>query len=309
MTCHSRYLMRILWILAGASFLRVVGGLVVVGLLPVQKAPSALCFLRVLGFAWFSLHNFDKYPIVFRNDSQVTLAQAGMYFGPGNIEEYVKFVAAEFSPYIEEDSGNVALPEFIQYDSSTDNCIFLMKSLSTYRVDPEFTRSAASFENVAMARMHLAYKENYIAKIEIYYPPGFLELIFGNLLNSENTRSWICGLLRGTCSPYVDKEQQGNCENRLAALPTTQGDSKDIDGNSQGCRDLHAVLASINPQNHCPHISLSPLADPSGQIKCQDSSRMNIRPSDLFSEADFAAFDEFAIANGFDPQVGHNYGA
>ena len=43
----------------------------------------------------------------------------------------------------------------------------------SYQLDPEFTKSAASFEDVVTAKMHLAYKENYVAEVEIYYSPGF----------------------------------------------------------------------------------------------------------------------------------------
>lgn len=49
-------------------------------------------------------------------------------------------------------------------------------------------------------------------------------------------------------------------------------------------QSLHAAFAETNPNNHCPHVSLIPFADP-GQIKCQTSA--NIAVEDLFTEADF----------------------
>jgi hypothetical protein len=47
----------------------------------------------------FALEKIDQYPVYFRHDSVVLLAQAGVYHGATNIEEYIKFAFAEYSPY------------------------------------------------------------------------------------------------------------------------------------------------------------------------------------------------------------------
>lgn len=50
----------------------------------------------------FDLLNYDQYDMYFRDDSKLTLAQAGVYSGAKDIEEYVRF-SGESSPYIDDD--------------------------------------------------------------------------------------------------------------------------------------------------------------------------------------------------------------
>ena len=75
-----------------------------------------------------------------------------------------------------------------------------------------------------------------------------------------------------------------------------------IDGNSAGCRILHATLAALNPKMHCAHLSLVPMADPLGRVKCSRSSRINA--TDLFDEADMENFHNFKTAIGVDTTLG-----
>ena len=93
------------------------------------------------------------------------------------------------------------------------------------------------------------------------------------------------------------------CRDQLAALPIADGDDLYVDGNSQGCRNLHAFLAVQTPEQHCPHISLSPLEDPDGKIKCQETSRQNLQVSDLFADAEMKAFRDYTSSIGLDPDT------
>ena len=58
----------------------------------------AECLSGFLGLK-FSPFNFTRYPEYFRDDSTITLAQAGTFRGPSGIEEYVHFTTP-FSPFI-----------------------------------------------------------------------------------------------------------------------------------------------------------------------------------------------------------------
>jgi hypothetical protein len=73
-------------------------------------------------------------------------------------------------------------------------------------------------------------------------------------------------------------------------LPLNTGNLSYFDGNSQGCRALHAAFASRNSA-HCAHISFVPESDKNGNIKCQDSSGILI--SDLFEPQDLLSYESF----------------
>lgn len=141
-------------------------------------------------------------------------------------------------------------------------------------------------------------------KILAYSPPGTQSLFFTRLLNSQQTRRFICEVLTDTCKDIVDQSNAASCEQDLEGLAPTTEPLDNVEGNSTGCRALHAVLALTSPEQHCPHVSLTELEDPKGRIKCQYST--NSLPSDLFDSSDFEAYNRFARRKGFDPEVGHN---
>lgn len=75
-----------------------------------------------------------------------------------------------------------------------------------------------------------------------------------------------------------------------------------LDGNSKGCRAIHAFLASSN-DIHCPHITFEAEEDINGQVKCNESA--GILKSNVFTEEEigkilFAAQTFF----GFDESAG-----
>lgn len=60
-----------------------------------------------------------------------------------------------------------------------------------------------------------------------------------------------------------------------------------IDGNSRGCRIIHAYFASTNP-DHCPHISFEADEDVNGLVKCNKSKLAPL--TDIFSEMELGLF-------------------
>eukprot|EP01083_Nonionella_stella_P037208 101435_1 len=81
-----------------------------------------------------------------------------------------------------------------------------------------------------------------------------------------------------------------------------------FDGNSTGCRILHANLArKKNPTQHCPHISFRPKADPMGRIKCSASSNFDV--GDFFTQSDMNLFERRSIEYGIDPLTFFKEGA
>ena len=78
--------------------------------------------------------------------------------------------------------------------------------------------------------------------------------------------------------------------------------TNNFDGNDYGCRCLHTVL-TIQNEFHCPHISLIPLEDDEGQIKCYKSKQ--ISEEDLFTPEELNLFDQVLERNGVDTSIGY----
>ena len=91
----------------------------------------------------------------------------------------------------------------------------------------------------------------------------------------------------GCMDELGDQAEQGltkqKCLKRLSNLPLKEGEDNWIDGNSRGCRYLHAVFARTN-QFHCAHVSFIPAEDSKGDIKCQTSA--NMLPEEFFTQTE-----------------------
>eukprot|EP00549_Striatella_unipunctata_P016960 CAMPEP_0118698164 /NCGR_PEP_ID=MMETSP0800-20121206/15025_1 /TAXON_ID=210618 ORGANISM="Striatella unipunctata, Strain CCMP2910" /NCGR_SAMPLE_ID=MMETSP0800 /ASSEMBLY_ACC=CAM_ASM_000638 /LENGTH=180 /DNA_ID=CAMNT_0006597907 /DNA_START=35 /DNA_END=577 /DNA_ORIENTATION=- len=130
-------------------------------------------------------YNFDRYPEYFRDDSIVTLPQAGAFKGADAIEEYVRF-SASTSPYFESGEATVTLrlEDAVQIEDGI--CSFLQGQLGDYVVNPEF--NAVRFEAAALVKIYYNPTERYIAEASIFFTGESLGLIFGRDLNSEQSR-------------------------------------------------------------------------------------------------------------------------
>lgn len=260
------------------------------------------CYLSIL-FLRFEFLDLDRYDSYFRSDSVMTLAQAGRYEGVDDIREYVNF-GHPVSPFIADGPNPIADDRFFGgYDWETGQCKFTSVFQRNFKTSKETTAGAVDFNNVFMINLFLDLKGKYISKINLFYPLGFLDYYFADLLNSNSTRNFICDLMSGKCEGLVSEHDEQECPGMLDTLPASSGEKRSIDGNSQGCRVLHSAFAQVNPENHCAHISFDAREDPKNRIKCQESE--NISPEDLFSLDDFAFFEKFARKQGFDPEIGY----
>jgi hypothetical protein len=269
------------------------------------KLRCLLAFQR-LGFA---IDNFDQYPTYFRSDSVVQLAQAGEYQGPKAIEEYLKFAFPGYSPYLLNISSSVARRnskyKVLGYRNGQCEFLSIVKPVAPLNVSN--TENVQPFNYVTMIKLFLDFEKGYVSRMNVFFTPDFLRIVFNVALNSPNTRRFLCKeVMAGTCARLLNETNTaGNqCEATQQALPTTEGELRYFDGNSSGCRALHGVLALNDPTEHCPHLSFIPITDPLGRIKCQVSTRT--LPTDLFSESDFKDFRTFARRQGIDPEIGHD---
>ena len=251
----------------------------------------------------FDIGDFPSYPKYFRNDSIMELAQAGVYQGTANIEEYVKFLFPGFSPYIA--CCNDFIERKVKFLGYTNGqCEFLNLLTRNLETIPNTTAAVSQkIQTVAGLKLYFDLKEGYVKRINVYYTDDLLRVYFDVLLNSPNTREFVCGVMNGPCANILNVTS--NCTEQLLTLPSAEGEQYYIDGKSQGCRVLHAVFANTNPDNHCAHLSFTPLEDPNGSIKCQSSK--GTLPSSLFTERELQLFKDFSESVGVDPELGHTF--
>lgn len=237
----------------------------------------------------FELTDYDLYSTFFRADSRVVLPQAGIYTGAQEIEEYIRF-ADDSSPYIDDFDVVFQTTRFKSVDRNKGQCTFLIHSVQRREMNPNLTKEA-TFLVGQLIQVHYDFHQHYIKEIDLHYETDFIEAFFGDLLHSDETRSFICDVSEACPKTNVGLSHE-QCVRKLEELPTISADGT-IRGQDYGCRALHAVFASIN-QDHCPHISFEPQADHQGIIKCQVSSRDELITSeDLFDRKDLNDFLDF----------------
>lgn len=272
--------------------------------------PRLRCSLAMLQMG-FDITQFDRYHEFFNDDSVMQLAQTGEYHGADDIKEYVKFALAMYTPYaVDIDPPIDPQLTVIGINRTSGQCEYLAIYDNKYTFEAETANGTLpKIRVVSMVKLFLDVRKRVITRGNAYYTPDYLRVIFGVGLNSPNTRKFVCKqVIEGPCKDILSATNGTvECENKLNALPAVDGSLYRVDGNTQGCRALHAVFAQTNPTLHCAHLSFEPMQDPKGRNKCQKSG--TALPADLFSVNDFKAFDTFASARGIDPAIGHNCSA
>ncbi len=262
--------------------------------------PRLGCFARFATFR-FDIAKADKYTKYFRDDSAMSLWQTGRYVGPEAIREYVDFVTP-LNPLWSSNQQLDSSVQFVQFDRRTNQCQFLALYHYNYEIDESFGSIATNYTVANMVKLFFNVKKRYIPKIHVFYTEDYVNLLFGTLFDTAETRAYICDVYEGsTCASQLDPPT--DCVTQLGNLDQT-GTAGRVDGNSVGCRMLHALLAEFRSV-HCPHISFEPLADFQNQIKCQTEGSLTVL--DLFTPEDLKAYEEYAAERGLDPNIGHDW--
>ena len=262
--------------------------------------PRVGCFARFATFR-FEITNFDKYTKYFHNDSAMSLWQTGSYVGAEAIEEYVKFATPETNPLYSSYKELDSKVKFVKFNRKSNQCQFLAFYHFNYEVDESSGHASFNFTVANMVKLYFDVKERYIPKIHVFYTEPYVNYAFTYLYNTDELRTYICNIYEGsTCSSIL--EPPDNCMAQLTALEQVSADGR-IDGNTEGCRMLHSVLAQER-NVHCPHISFEPMADVQGKIKCQTEGTLTV--VDLFTQDDLDAYADYASGRGLDPDVGHD---
>jgi len=259
--------------------------------------PELECYIKFF-LVNFNPETFDQYDTYFRDDTIVELAQTGRYVGPEDVKEYIRFMYKDFSPYfVEGPTSPHTTISFTGYENG--QCVFLSIFHAQFTFDQDYTTTdTPTVRYEYMFKIFFNFGENYISRMHVYIADETLQTVFANYFDSDKTRQFICDTMAGPCAAIV--ETPPNCLAALKTLPLAHDTSR-VDGNSQGCRALHAVFAAVNDV-HCPHISFVSMEDVNGKIKCQTVG--TIEPEDLFTVEDIQAFQVVAEAVGIDPATG-----
>jgi hypothetical protein len=270
---------------------------------PFAQLPKRIeCAIAYQGLG-FDLLNYDEYPTYFRDDSVMQLAQAGEYVGPDAIVEYAKF-AAPNSAYLTTVVVREQKSRSGGYDFDTGLCIFDLAIRRRFELNYSTTNNDVEpFDTFSGAKLYYSLEENYIKRVNVWFPKGYVEFVFGQVLRSEGTYQFVCGVLANACSGIITDHDPNTCAADLEALPPTDAGGY-VDGDSSGCRALHAVFAAQNPTLHCAHVSINAAdADTVGAVKCSQSKFFPVE--DLHSEEDLEFFYDLVRAAGVDPEVGY----
>ena len=263
---------------------------------PFANTPAEpCCAYFALGYDPF---NFEDYPVYFSESTTFTLAQTGTFTGPDDIEEYVRF-ATDSSPYIDAYEGNLgANTAFGGYDGNT--CTFIRAAADDYTFSADLIDGSEA-RVISMSKLKYATLENKITRVDIFYTAPWFEFFFVDKASTPEVNEFICDVMAGPCDFKVGNTNA--CVNKLSkSMPITTNGTY-VDGNSQGCRALHAVFAETNPTAHCAHIKFQDAEDPSGRVKCSESEGVTV--DDLFSDSDFAVYNLTCTQNDIDPEVGY----
>jgi len=232
----------------------------------------------------YSLDNFESYEKAFNRNSTMILPQAGKYKGPDEIFEYLLFLSSS-SAYLSKSELLRTDRHFLGYDKESGICSLRELHLTKAKFDVTNTGNDAEVSFTAMTRFEYNPDKQVIENIFVDLEQSFITYIFGALAKTDNAREFVCSVKSDDC--YTKEE---NCVQNLAALPITEGSHNHVDGNSQGCRFLHAMMATFNVK-HCAHLAFNPMFDTDGKIKCQES--LGLLRSDLFDESDIISHMAF----------------
>lgn len=252
----------------------------------------------------FNLLSFDRYTLFFRSDSVLTLAEAGNYQGPANIEEYVRF-GGPTSPYVNA-SKRISLKAYpTGFDPVKGTCAFLVSSVNKYFIDARYGAAAVAVTVPNAVKVIYDGVNDYIPTVGVFFSKPWMQFFFGKILYTTAIKSFICRTLRNSCGAIHRRNGSPSvhgCMTMLNALPVLSSTTVHFDGFDFGCRALHAVFAVTN-NDHCAHISFFDTTDPDGAVKCQVSQAL--KPETLFPEGEMAVYRKDITEAGVDPEIGY----
>jgi hypothetical protein len=246
----------------------------------------------------FNLFDISLYSQWFDDESILSLSMTGFYQGPASIAEYVNFVNY-FPNYYRPVEGQT-----IPFSVDGNKCTFLSGIVNSL-----ITATNESADAVVGLRLQFTITDDQnianpqsitMNRVELNYPSGFMEYLFGTLLRTQAMAEEICTIQRTHCFDQFklencyDPVSIDECVNDVLSLPGVE-DGGFIDGKSMGCRVLHQSFVPVNAA-HCPHISFIPKYDENCFLKCQESKKKFAE--DFFLEEELQFFAAYGAAVG-----------
>lgn len=176
-------------------------------------------------------------------------------------------------------------------------------------MNPQLARQDSNedqwFRTVLGHNVRLAYpgedllRSAYIESEAAFLPPAFVSALYTDLINTTALTDGICRVMEFVCPEVYAANafsSHGECMERMESLPVSTKNKHGldtVDGNSTGCRHMHASLALQSPAIHCPHLSFTPMEDKDGKVECSASN--DFSQEDFFSRSDFNLFERVAV--------------
>jgi hypothetical protein len=284
--------------------------------------PSHCICLGALEGSGFDLGKTDSYERWFNDDSVVQLAEAGEFSGLKGIREYVNLVVSSEMVITKHEEWmlleQVPIPESIEYDPATRECTVALVRPVCDTFSPLTLGGSIDYNHGAKVKFVIKNipsvqdprAEIIVKRLDVFFPHLYYEEM-NRVIRTEAVATRICDILESDCPRTfaknfpgttsitstsnssstidIDGDDSLSCIDKLLGL-NHQNATGMLDGNTIGCRLLHASLAKKN-SDHCPHISFIPEEDRDGKIKCQKPK--GFATSNLFTKFELDVFENF----------------
>jgi len=268
-----------------------------------------VCFGAFLA-SGLQIGNSETFDSCYDDDSQFTIAETGTYKGLQNIKEYVEIFSngVLYTSYKPQHPGTII--HFAGSNHSDNKCVATISQKRRLTVNPAYSMNGNEICIDVPSGAVLIYTPRFdpstslptgilVKTHKVYFPKtASKELI--EVLDPLPFARFVCNILLNECADFLPGEgKRRGCEKQLLSLPVSdEGTLNYLDGDSQGCRMIHASLAKRD-RLHCPHITFAAEPDVHGDIKCAKSKGM--LPTDLFAQWQLDLFEMSAIGGfGFD---------
>lgn len=227
------------------------------------------------------------------NDTVMRFYATGEYRGYAEIEEYVRTLDPFQSAFF--DSRDYLHRDIVFRSADSHTCTFVAYEINKrYRVGPPESEWVVP----KMNKIKIDGATGNIISWDIYiHPDGWAFLWLSR--DVMQTAIQMCGLMQAYCPQTWGFNEFANISECIAAARTLPMSEEGVyvDGDSLGCRVLHAELAVYSNATHCPHLSLRPQQDLRGRLKCQGRSR-RVPAGAGFDRADFDRYHAFIHRGG-----------
>lgn len=306
----------------------------------VNSAEKCACFYSLAG-SGLDLGDSSTFSTVFTDDSVQNFAQTGQYVGVDGISEYLSFVKGGENGFVKDYIliNDPFLPSQLFLDmtgTTTQQCVATIAERRQLPFNSIFLQDNQDLcvDTVVGSTLTYTMTGNQAAPITIqtvnaWLPDEIVSGTFGLFVNTAATADFVCDAIVNSCG-FDDSRRLSNTSRRSSnsktsksskvsktppsamekclenynALPATTskaGKLSYIDGNSKGCRILHAVFAKSN-SDHCPHISFEADEDVNGLVKCNESKETLLTgPTGLFTEQQLELFMHASTIFGLGP--------